>query len=337
MWNINRSYDRLRLAMVGSCWPINYFDSINDIYLRQNLQCILKETQEDLDNLANLLENLDVTVLRPDISSIVNNFAHPPMCAGDHMAMINDTLYETLSDSADPKKKIFYELYRDFLSLAHQCANVTFTANLSICQAMHMILEDRVIYTKNPTLSHHEAQHWWDSHYPTLPAYRFYDDCHLDGWMCCVSPSVALVREDDRRPEFLSMFLNKILPDVNCFILDNPRKILEPHIYSYQHFYEHNQSRETSWAVPQCYWSDNLKNFVNTYLIDWTGNSQETVFEVNSIVIDQHNVIMTGCSDRTRTLLHENDVQIHTVPWRHGLFWDAGINCVTFALHREKE
>ena len=65
--NSYTSWQPLEEVIVGRAYPADYFDFIEDAQVRNQLQQILNETEEDLDNLARLIKQHDATVHRPDL------------------------------------------------------------------------------------------------------------------------------------------------------------------------------------------------------------------------------------------------------------------------------
>ena len=68
---------------------------------------------------------------------------------------------------------------------------------------------------------------------------------------------------------------------------------------------------------------------------NWIGDSSETVFEVNMLVIDEQNVICINENDKVFKQLEANGITPHVVnfPTRH--FWDGGWHCNTLDIRRK--
>jgi hypothetical protein len=56
-------------CVVGTCVTEHYFDDVKDVKVRDPLCRMLRETQEDLDHIANTLINMGVTVIRPPVAA----------------------------------------------------------------------------------------------------------------------------------------------------------------------------------------------------------------------------------------------------------------------------
>jgi len=314
------AWSRARSCVIGRCWHPGSFDLINDIQTRTQLQRIARETNEDLDHLADIIQDLGVDVYRPDVEDAHDVRQFPPMCPGDNMLSLSGKIYHSLSDDN-------LRYYQSVLAIMNRHHPVIATDNLSACQAMSQMREDRVVYAQYANQDRLTVADWWHTH-SHLECFQFYDHGHLDGWFCAPAPDLILSGVDPVRPALLELARNFLFPA--CTVIEC--HIDHPHKLNFQHWY---QGSEQSWSLQQEIWSQNLQDFINRYLTAWTGNSQETLFEINSFVVDRHNIVMTHCSDTTYQALQERQITPHIVPWRHGLLWDAGINCVTFAIHRE--
>ena len=63
------SWQPLEQVVVGRAYPPDYFDFIDNAQVRNQLQQILSETEEDLDNLQRTIETFGAQVLRPTLQS----------------------------------------------------------------------------------------------------------------------------------------------------------------------------------------------------------------------------------------------------------------------------
>lgn len=95
---------------------------------------------------------------------------------------------------------------------------------------------------------------------------------------------------------------------------------------------EKNQGR---WWIKGSEYDNELIEYVETWLSDWVGYVEESVFDVNILVIDQENVIVSGYNEKAFDAFRRHGVTPHICPLRHRYFWDGGVHCVTLDLHRE--
>ena len=90
------------------------------------------------------------------------------------------------------------------------------------------------------------------------------------------------------------------------------------------------------WWVPGEENNDELTSFVETWLQDWVGYVEETVFDVNVLVLDEHHVCVSQIDNPIiNEFLKKHKMEPVHVPWRHRYFWDGGLHCITLDLERE--
>ena len=89
------------------------------------------------------------------------------------------------------------------------------------------------------------------------------------------------------------------------------------------------------WNIPGFESDPNLAHMVDHYFDSWVGNASETVFDVNILVIDQKNIVVTSHNDQVEAACARHRIEVHVIPFRHRYFWDAGVHCITNDLSRE--
>lgn len=89
------------------------------------------------------------------------------------------------------------------------------------------------------------------------------------------------------------------------------------------------------WWLPGEESNDEFTNFVETWLQDWVGYVEETVFDVNVLVLDEHHVCVNNMNPDVIKFLKKHNMEPVHVPWRHRYFWDGGLHCITLDLYRK--
>lgn len=89
------------------------------------------------------------------------------------------------------------------------------------------------------------------------------------------------------------------------------------------------------WWVPEQEHNDEFTYFVETWLRDWVGYVEETVFDVNVLMLDEHHVCVSNLNPTVVKFLKKYNIEPVHVPWRHRYFWDGGLHCITLDLYRE--
>lgn len=89
------------------------------------------------------------------------------------------------------------------------------------------------------------------------------------------------------------------------------------------------------WWIPGQEENTELIEFTENVLSTWTGRAEESVFDVNLLVLDQKTVMINRVDDIVVPQLKKNKIDYILVPWRHRFFIDNGLHCITLDLYRE--
>lgn len=332
MYTNNNFYDRLQVCLVGKSWPVEFYDWIKNSQVREIMKRIAIETEEDYAQLVSVLENLQIQVLRPTVDldfdkiagcSMLDSQPLPPMCPGDHMIFFGDRLIESVCP-------VDRQAYQPFFSHVIDQGNQIVTVDNSlICAAQCFQFEDKLIYGKSEQQSHLEIVQAWKN-LTDKSVIGFHLDGHIDGWFCPVSPGLIITSSDPERSSLLSLFYKTHFK--NWKVIESDPSV--NYDTSFRHWKKENTG---SWWIPGEEKNQEFIEFVNRYFKNWIGNVSETVFEVNMIVVDEKTVIIRKTNNfEVLRQLEDHGITVYQVPFRHSTFWDAGLNCVTMAVHRSK-
>lgn len=101
-------------------------------------------------------------------------------------------------------------------------------------------------------------------------------------------------------------------------------------------FLKLKEKNKGKWWVPGEEDNNEFTHFVETWLQDWVGYVEETVFDVNVLVLDKHHVCVSQLDNEiVNQFLKKHNMEPVYVPWRHRYFWDGGLHCITLDLHRD--
>jgi len=89
------------------------------------------------------------------------------------------------------------------------------------------------------------------------------------------------------------------------------------------------------WWVPGEELNDDFTDFVESWLKDWVLYVEETVFDVNMLVINPTNVIVNNYNKDVFNAFDRHGITAHICNFRHRYFWDGGLHCITSDLSRE--
>lgn len=145
---------------------------------------------------------------------------------------------------------------------------------------------------------------------------------HGDAVYCPVTPGLIISLNDI--PTYADTF-----PDWEVVYLP-------PSNYSHMREFETSMKRNKGrWFMPGFEQDNNLIHMVDHYFDDWVGQVSETVFDVNILIVDPKNIVVSTHNDLVEEACARHGITVHVSPFRHKYFWDCGIHCVTNDLHRE--
>lgn len=100
-------------------------------------------------------------------------------------------------------------------------------------------------------------------------------------------------------------------------------------------FLDLKAKNQGKWWIKGSEYDTELIDYVETWLRDWVGYAEESVFDVNILVIDEKNIIVNGYNKQAFEAFSRHGVTPHICPVRHRYFWDGGVHCITADLHRD--
>jgi hypothetical protein len=110
---------------------------------------------------------------------------------------------------------------------------------------------------------------------------------------------------------------------------------LPPSNYAHMREFEYSMKRNKGrWFMPGFEQDNNLIQLVDHYFDEWVGQVSETVFDVNILIVDPKNIVVSTHNDQVESACARHGIEVHVSPFRHKFFWDCGIHCVTNDLAR---
>jgi glycine amidinotransferase len=365
-FSVYQHWDPLKVCVVGRSYPPEFYSWITVPHVRELFEKIAIETEEDYQNIIKKLESFGVDVLRPTIpvnSFVDGKYQTPPMTPRDYIATVGNTFYENCS--FDFKKS--YQNVKD--SSWPDCISIEEFATLPAwiqeeCNKTHNFLEDQKFYSTydhifnyirkqgNVIKSHqyHSAllngaqisrigkdlyfgtlsynqdttdyKQFVNQEFPNTRNHIVNTGGHSDATYCPVCPGLIISLNDvtnyaDTFPGWEVVYLpgqswQKVRP-----------------------FLDLKKKNKGKWWIPGFEQDQAVIDLVETWLGHWTGYVEETVFDVNMLIVDPKNVIVFNYNKLVFDALDRYGITPHIVPFRHRYFWDGGIHCVTSDLHRE--
>lgn len=370
-WNVYQHWDPLKVCVVGRSYPPEFYNWITQPHVRELFERIAIETEEDFQNIIKKLHSFGVEVLRPELPEQLrkDSFERPPMTPRDHMVMIGDTFYSNWNYDTTS----FTQFYTDVKDPSWpECNSIDEFANLSTaiqqeCRQQHS-MDYHLSFRKHSSQACYDGifqkilaqgntiKHGFDSRLHGGMVSRIGKDLyfgtetyeqvnvdfeqkidsefthtrnhivntggHLDGTYCPVCPGLIVSLRDV--PTYAETF-----PGWEVIYLPNQSWHL---VRDFLCLKSQNQGR---WWIPGFEHDRAVIDVVETWLKHWTGYVEETVFDVNMLIIDPKNVMVFNYNKQVFDAFGRYGITPHVVPFRHRYFWDGGIHCVTSDLHRE--
>ena len=88
------------------------------------------------------------------------------------------------------------------------------------------------------------------------------------------------------------------------------------------------------WWVPGEEGNDQFTEFVESFLPNWTGYCEETIFDLNCLVIDDRHVVVNSDNPELMKVLKKHNITPIVCPLRNRFFWDGGWHCLTLDIKR---
>jgi len=374
-YSVYQHWDPLRVCIVGRSYPPEFYSWITVPHVRKLFERIAIETEEDYQAIIKKLQEFNVEILRPDLDIITvrhGKFTKPPMNPRDTTIMIGEKFYINDETSDDlhynnffknfytgvknpdwPQCNSFKEFNNLPMHIQNECRenfelkdlsyapsscydnilknissqgnNIVKNINLTINGAMisrigkdlYVGTPDNEMYGTSDTVLKLANTEFTQTRNHIVNTHG-----HSDGTYCPVCPGLIISLRDiptyaDTFPGWEVIYLpnqswNKVRPFLNLK--------------------EKNQGK---WWIPGFEHDRAVIDVVENWLNHWTGYVEETVFDVNMLIIDPKNVIVFGYNKQVFDALDRYGITPHIVPFRHRYFWDGGIHCVTSDLHRE--
>jgi len=371
-YSVHQHWDPLRVCAVGRSYPPEFYHFIKNSQVRDIMQRIAYETEEDYQKLIQVLESFGVEVVRPiidqDFSKYFNGVKyHAPtkMVPRDLTAMIGETFYmpSTRASNWDkikgtdwpeiaPKtKEEFDQLPKWILEELATSSKITSFEKLNSWRSVfhsfapieekiqkqnNQIVYDTGVNTAMITRIGKDLYFGTDSYdqdriqvkqqaetlFPDYRCHIINTGGHADGTFCPVVPGLIVSLFDV--PSYANTF-----PDWEVIYL--PKQSWS----AVRPFLDLKDKNKGKWWVPGEELNDDFTNFVESWLDHWVGYVEETVFDVNMLVVDEKNVICNNYNEKVFEAFSRYGITPHVVNFRHRYFWDGGLHCITSDLHRE--
>ena len=363
-YNIWNKWDPLQVCMLGNNYAPEFFDGLGT-KAESPLKRICEETLEDLEGYKKILQDFGVEVIQPELDPnerfIDNPHRYPrgPLQPRDNQLVLGNRVWSDKNDHpaifnclekyGDIEKNdttscltedeynliagtdypgyndyknnftnekffqphVWEELQQDYIK--------TFELSSACCFPLGKRIDIGLVEVVDRTIDF-KRTYDTDDLYNTVNFLPM--DGHTDGNYHPIKPGAILSLHDVQT-------YSETFPgwDV-CYLPDQSwRKVRD--------FRKLKKKNAGKWWLAGEENNDEFTHFVETWLQDWVGYVEETVFDVNVLVLDEHHVCVSNPhNEQVNTFLKKHNMEPVYVPWRHRYFWDGGLHCITLDLVR---
>lgn len=335
-------------------YPPDYYYWIQDRNTRQRFQTLAEETEQDYQALIALLQSrFGIRVLRPqlpeDLSAlkIHDCWVSPPVTPRDYFIMIHDELWVPQQPNSSHAQRAYanqteltwtefqhrdlaqhrakLSCYQNIVEHVLSQGNTVRHTDLDVVSGCFVSRIGQDLYFATQSYDEDQTQLLAKVNqlFPRTRNRIVNAGGHGDATYCPVTPGLIISLRDV--PTYADTF-----PGWEVVYLP-------PSDYAdtaeFRASMKHNRGR---WNIPGFESDPNLVHMVEHYFESWVGNASETVFDVNILVIDQKNIVVSSHNDQVEKACARHGIEVHVSPFRHRYFWDAGIHCITNDLNRLK-
>lgn len=343
-YSVHQHWDPLKVCIVGKSYSPEFYSFIKNDRVRVVMERIARETEEDYQKLIALLESFNVKILRPTVPDnylecldpVTGKIVPPPMTPRDYSMMLDTDFYWRIEDAYkintpeyQIKTKFFKEIIEHIESQGNRIITkppmITISGGLTAANTIR-VGKDLYIGTLYNYTDEQQLAYTTDvSEFFNAKNYRVKivnSFGHGDGVMCPVKPGVVVsLRDITNYEESFPNWEVVYLPGQSWDKVND--------------FLQLKHKNKGKWWVPGEELNDDFTEFVETWLGHWVGYVEETVFDVNMLVIDENNVVCNNYNKEVFDAFDRHGVTPHIINFRHRYFWDGGLHCITSDLDRE--
>tara|TARA_B100001057_G_C22770522_1_gene919399 strand:+ start:76 stop:1011 length:936 start_codon:yes stop_codon:yes gene_type:complete len=306
---IPNNKNRLKKTLLGSIPEVATIRSIIKKPVPISIQKVLEETQEDLESIRSTYEKLGVEVL-----SFPTETMQESLNVRNGFIVVDDQMYITSNldnltdfyDSIDNKKFL--------VDKGEYCPDI-------------YIHDDYAILDR---LEQKAYRYWRQELGQKRKIITAFNEGHSDGIYCNVADKLWLTNGD-------VLPYGKYWPNIPVMELSTTNSGGVNDWEPVERLFRSRELTKTAgrYMVFNHEMDDNDVEYIDNYLKHWVGYCDETLFDINLSVIDQNNVMVISQNSLVYDKLETLGINVHKVPFRHRMFWDGGIHCITNDLVRE--
>tara|TARA_R110000822_G_scaffold138520_1_gene276106 strand:- start:108 stop:1208 length:1101 start_codon:yes stop_codon:yes gene_type:complete len=332
-YNVWNKWDKLKTVVLGDLYRPEFYDGIKTKEIRDGMLRITEESMEDLAGFEKVLKDFGCDVIRPEIdpnanimdfitdsNTIKGIIPKPSLMPRDAQFVSGNTLVYTNEEST-PYIYNCLKQYND-IDIVHIKPHNGQESRLTWAPFFTGVGKDMYVdILEHPILDHEVAKLMHAT--PDIRLNYLRVGGHNDGCFHTIKEGAIISLHEIQH-------YSNTFPGWDVLYLPNQSwdKI--------DSFIKLKRLNKGKWWVPGEEDNDHLTFFIEAWLSDWVGYVEESVFDVNVLVLDEHHVCVSNMNNPDiNAFLKKHKMEPVHVPWRHRYFWDGGLHCLTLDLYRE--
>jgi hypothetical protein len=349
---IYTDFDPLQEIIVGDCYEPGDLDWALPKESLESFNRILKETKEDLNSLSDFFKKSDIKVHRPtvvkhdnayNLSGFKVNVPVCPIVPRDQYIVIGKKILQTYTSYTDryfdslSYLNIFSELFKEGYNWISQPPPILkdlnetdtwYTKDNIYSEILHdqLLHHTAIMFKAGDTIVYNgkgpgsEIGFEWikrnleDIKFIQNENTIFKNYGHIDHGFILIDDETIIHSGIEWVPLCLR---NKKLIDISSYL---PKLILDNFVKDYT---SSNGQYSNSW--------------LEKYLSNWRGYSQEVCFDLNVVILDSKNILFGREIPELFKYLKTFNIDCHFIDIRHQLYWEGGVHCLTLDVKRKGE
>jgi len=364
-YNIWNKWDKLKTVMLGDTYSAEFFRDIKNNKIRSALTQIADETQYDLMKYEETLKDFGCKVIRPELDKndnimnyinddgAISTVPRAPMQVRDAQLVIGNKLFHTFFDheaiNVALNKYNAVDVIEEFRPSSNYKGIPMTDDNATTVNLIRRLYSNNAYTTEfgveAPSITVIGTDIYIDKAYQLKNSLNIVNNVkifenidyikdnfkvnklsiggHNDGVFGVVKEGAILSLAEIQS-------YDKTFPGWDiCYLEGQSWDKIAP-------FLKVRRKNKGAFWVPGQEDNDEFTHFVQTWLNKWVGYVEETVFDVNVLVLDDKHVCVSQIDNPVvNKFLKKHNMEAVYVPWRHRYFWDGGLHCITLDLNRE--
>lgn len=349
-------WDPLEEIIVGDIPPASFFARFLDKEVMGVFEQVVTETKEDLDRMQSVFEGLGVKVYRPNILEFEQQLKLPgfkisnpiaPIVPRDQYLVYGDTILQSYTSMPDRwlEGLCFYDIFNEKFDEGYNWLSVppplmrNFPPNTAWFthgyDRYSVTLKDRILWhaatmykagdglivnSRGPGTA--KGLEWFkrqlpDAKFHTNNNKRHKGFGHIDQFFFMVNDTTCYCTEEAMVPD-------AIMNNPNITVKSFGHLITDVDVGSYD-----DALRESDGKFS--------KEWIDEWLAEWRGFSQEVAFDSNVVVVDEKNIVVSNDQPALAEWFAKDGITLHPINLRQGGFWDGGVHCLTLDIKRRGE